>query len=100
MFNNKQREENVVISSIWFLLLGCTISGYYGENCSTSCPENCLDGLCDTVNGSCYACIDGYSGPTCHRGYWHQYLIFIETMWRNKAENRYQISTVGKNTSY
>ena len=51
-------------------LLGCPSLGYYGENCSIPCPVNCLDGLCDSVNGTCFGCFDGYSGPTCNEGYW------------------------------
>ena len=52
------------------LLLGCPSLGYYGENCSIPCPVNCRDGLCDKENGTCYSCLDGYSGPTCNEGYW------------------------------
>lgn len=48
----------------------CPSPGYYGENCSTPCPENCLDGVCDTVNGTCYDCIDGYSGSECSKGHY------------------------------
>ena len=49
----------------------CILPGYYGENCSTPCPENCVDGLCHNVNGTCYNCRGGYSGPTCNAGYLH-----------------------------
>ena len=67
MFINKQREENVTYIINLCLLSECTISGYYGENCSTPCPKNCLNSLCG-VNGTCYSCLDGYSGPVCNEG--------------------------------
>ncbi|XP_022309055.2 uncharacterized protein LOC111114844 isoform X2 [Crassostrea virginica] len=44
---------------------GCSISGYYGENCSFPCPQNCRDGLCDSRDGTCLICIAGYTGPRC-----------------------------------
>ena len=69
IFLFKKEEENVRHIINLVLLIECSIFGYYGDNCSTPCPENCLGGLCDTVNGSCYGCLDGYSGPTCHEGY-------------------------------
>ena len=59
------------------LLLDCTLPGYYGENCSTPCPVNCLDGLCDNVNGTCYGCRDGYSGPTCSAGYFNFFYLIL-----------------------
>ena len=58
------------------LLLDCILPGYYGDNCSTPCPENCVDGLCDNVNGTCYNCHGGYSGPTCNAGYLHFFKKF------------------------
>ena len=58
------------------LLLDCILPGYYGDNCSTPCPENCVDGLCDNVNGTCYYCRGGYSGPTCNAGYLHFFKKF------------------------
>ena len=61
------------------LLLGCPSLGYYGENCSIPCPENCLGGLCDSVNGTCFGCLDGYSGPTCNEDYWFIY-------WKNMTK--------------
>ena len=66
-----QEQENVTHVIKILLLLDCTLPGYYGENCSTPCPVNCLDGLCDTVNGTCNGCLDGYSGSTCSEGYSH-----------------------------
>nr|XP_034322153.1 multiple epidermal growth factor-like domains protein 10 isoform X4 [Crassostrea gigas] len=45
---------------------GCLTLGYYGENCSTPCPENCKGGDCDNVDGTCVSCIPGYSGSMCN----------------------------------
>nr|XP_034321183.1 uncharacterized protein LOC105327906 isoform X1 [Crassostrea gigas] len=47
---------------------GCPNASYYGENCSTPCHQNCLDGRCDVVDGTCLGCIQGYTGSTCEKG--------------------------------
>ncbi|XP_052695321.1 uncharacterized protein LOC128173685 isoform X2 [Crassostrea angulata] len=44
---------------------GCLTLGYYGENCSTPCPENCKGGDCDIVDGTCISCVPGYKGSMC-----------------------------------
>ncbi|XP_078328098.1 uncharacterized protein LOC144623528 [Crassostrea virginica] len=44
---------------------GCPKPGYYGENCSIPCPNNCLEHLCDIVEGTCLDCVEGYTGPMC-----------------------------------
>ncbi|XP_078328496.1 uncharacterized protein LOC111112512 [Crassostrea virginica] len=44
---------------------GCPSLGYYGENCSLECPQNCQDGYCDIVEGTCFGCAHRYIGPTC-----------------------------------
>uniref|UniRef100_K1PXW3 Scavenger receptor class F member 2 n=1 Tax=Magallana gigas TaxID=29159 RepID=K1PXW3_MAGGI len=44
---------------------GCPISGYYGKDCSLSCPQNCQEGHCHIVNGTCLGCVAGYKGPNC-----------------------------------
>uniref|UniRef100_A0A8W8NYE9 EGF-like domain-containing protein n=1 Tax=Magallana gigas TaxID=29159 RepID=A0A8W8NYE9_MAGGI len=44
----------------------CLTLGYYGENCSTPCPENCKGGDCDIVDGTCVSCVPGYSGSMCN----------------------------------
>ncbi|XP_078330369.1 uncharacterized protein LOC144624440 [Crassostrea virginica] len=43
----------------------CPSPGYYGENCSLDCPQNCQDGYCDSVEGNCLACKPGFIGPRC-----------------------------------
>ncbi|XP_078328427.1 uncharacterized protein LOC144623733 [Crassostrea virginica] len=48
-----------------FLLSGCPSPGYYGENCSLECPQNCQDGYCHIVEGTCFGCAHRYIGPTC-----------------------------------
>ncbi|XP_078328406.1 uncharacterized protein LOC111115159 [Crassostrea virginica] len=44
---------------------GCPSPGYYGENCSLECPQNCQDGYCDAVEGNCFGCTHRYIGPNC-----------------------------------
>nr|XP_022307962.1 multiple epidermal growth factor-like domains protein 10 [Crassostrea virginica] len=44
---------------------GCLKTGYYGENCSKPCPQNCQENHCDIVDGTCLGCILGYRGQTC-----------------------------------
>nr|XP_022309660.1 multiple epidermal growth factor-like domains protein 10 isoform X2 [Crassostrea virginica] len=46
---------------------GCHTQGRYGENCSIPCPQNCQEGRCDIVEGTCLGCINGYHGPRCCR---------------------------------
>ncbi|XP_078330388.1 uncharacterized protein LOC144624458 [Crassostrea virginica] len=43
----------------------CPSPGYYGENCSLDCPQNCQNGYCDSVEGTCLACKIGFIGPRC-----------------------------------
>ncbi|XP_065925642.1 scavenger receptor class F member 2 isoform X2 [Magallana gigas] len=45
---------------------GCPIPGYYGEDCSLPCPQNCQEGHCHIVDGTCLGCVPGYKGPTCN----------------------------------
>ena len=45
--------------------LGCMSPGFYGENCSIPCPQNCLDSRCHIVEGTCFGCVDGYIGDKC-----------------------------------
>nr|XP_022311254.1 uncharacterized protein LOC111116548 [Crassostrea virginica] len=53
---------------------GCPNSGYYGQNCSTPCPSNCLEKMCNINTGHCLSCSPGYQGLTCsqecHEGYY------------------------------
>ncbi|XP_078328486.1 uncharacterized protein LOC144623741 [Crassostrea virginica] len=44
---------------------GCPSPGYYDENCSLECPQNCQDGYCDIVDGTCFGCLHRYIGPRC-----------------------------------
>ena len=46
---------------------GCP-SGYYGDNCSVECPQNCQDDNCDIVRGNCPGCKPGLIGPRCDIG--------------------------------
>lgn len=55
----------IYIIFFFLLILGCSDRGKYGENCSMSCPSNCLKSRCDITKGTCFECIAGYLGPTC-----------------------------------
>nr|XP_022296781.1 protein draper-like isoform X3 [Crassostrea virginica] len=39
--------------------------GFYGDNCMSTCPDNCLSNLCELVTGNCFQCDAGYKGPRC-----------------------------------
>ncbi|XP_078330382.1 uncharacterized protein LOC111112904 [Crassostrea virginica] len=43
----------------------CPSPGFYGENCSLDCPQNCQNGYCDSVEGTCLACKRGFIGLRC-----------------------------------
>ncbi|XP_078328879.1 uncharacterized protein LOC111114998 isoform X3 [Crassostrea virginica] len=47
--------------------LGCRTPGYYGESCSTPCPQNCQEGHCHITEGTCLGCLPGYNGPMCDK---------------------------------
>uniref|UniRef100_K1PIN4 Scavenger receptor class F member 2 n=1 Tax=Magallana gigas TaxID=29159 RepID=K1PIN4_MAGGI len=44
---------------------GCPLTGYYGEDCSLPCPQNCQEGHCHIVDGTCLGCVPGYTGARC-----------------------------------
>ncbi|XP_062606973.1 multiple epidermal growth factor-like domains protein 10, partial [Saccostrea cucullata] len=46
-------------------VLGCPTSGVYGENCDLPCPQNCQEGHCNIVDGTCLGCVAGYKGSRC-----------------------------------
>lgn len=56
--------------SVWCFFSGwtgisCTLlcpDGYYGVNCSETCP--CVEGRCDPISGNC-SCYPGYVGQLC-----------------------------------
>lgn len=56
--------------------IGCPIPGYYGENCSLSCPLKCQEGHCNIIDGTCLGCVDGYQGPHCNNGNYVGFDIF------------------------
>lgn len=47
---------------------GCPTPGYYGEDCSSHCLYNCVEGHCNIANGTCLECNDGYIGAFCNEG--------------------------------
>ncbi|XP_061180691.1 multiple epidermal growth factor-like domains protein 10 [Saccostrea echinata] len=44
---------------------GCPTSGVFGENCNVPCPQNCQEGHCNIVDGTCLGCVAGYKGSRC-----------------------------------
>nr|XP_022300285.1 uncharacterized protein LOC111108594 [Crassostrea virginica] len=46
-------------------VIGCPPQKY-GDNCSLSCPQNCQEGHCDIVEGTCLGCVTGYNEPRCN----------------------------------
>nr|XP_022306227.1 multiple epidermal growth factor-like domains protein 10 [Crassostrea virginica]XP_022306228.1 multiple epidermal growth factor-like domains protein 10 [Crassostrea virginica] len=42
----------------------CPIPGFYGENCSIPCPQNCH---CHITEGTCLGCLPGYVGTNCNK---------------------------------
>ncbi|XP_062597070.1 multiple epidermal growth factor-like domains protein 10 [Saccostrea cucullata] len=47
-------------------VFGCPVTGYYGENCTKTCPRNCQGQQCDANTGNCLnGCIEGFKGPHC-----------------------------------
>ena len=51
-----------------YLNLTCPSPGYYGKNCSLKCPQDCHDGYCDSMEGTCLGCKLGFFGPICNMG--------------------------------
>nr|XP_022310311.1 uncharacterized protein LOC111115761 [Crassostrea virginica] len=47
---------------------GCPTPGYYGENCSTPCPQNCQERHCHITEGTCLGCKLGHKGHKCNQG--------------------------------
>nr|XP_022300287.1 uncharacterized protein LOC111108596 [Crassostrea virginica] len=47
-------------------VIGCPPQKY-GDNCSLSCPQNCQEGHCDIVEGTCLGCVTGYNEPRCNK---------------------------------
>ncbi|XP_078309528.1 uncharacterized protein LOC111106256 [Crassostrea virginica] len=45
-------------------IYGCP-SGTHGENCSLTCPVNCLQGRCNIVTGTCLGCVAEFTGEYC-----------------------------------
>lgn len=51
----------------YFTFSGC-LRNTYGENCSGTCPVNCLNDICDIISGTCFFCDTGFKGPRCENG--------------------------------
>ncbi|XP_062605899.1 uncharacterized protein LOC134267698 [Saccostrea cucullata] len=50
-------------------IFGCSTSGVFGKHCNVPCPQNCQEGHCDIVNGTCLGCVAGYKGERCKKKY-------------------------------
>ncbi|XP_061192790.1 scavenger receptor class F member 2-like [Saccostrea echinata] len=50
-----------------FQVYGCPTAGFYGENCTLPCPQNCQERHCNIVDGTCLGCVSGYKGPRCEK---------------------------------
>ena len=48
-------------------LSGCPTPGFYGESCSIQCPQNCQEGRCQILDGTCLGCVSGYTGQICDK---------------------------------
>lgn len=55
------------ITIIVLNITGCE-RGSYWENCTRTCPGNCLNDACDIFSGNCYLCDNGYKGSMCDGG--------------------------------
>lgn len=58
--------------------VGCYTAGVYGNNCSITCPVNCKDRACHIENGTCFECMQGWTGSYCKSGKmtYHQIVFF------------------------
>ncbi|XP_056000263.1 cell death abnormality protein 1-like isoform X2 [Ostrea edulis] len=45
---------------------GC-VAGRFGEACSKNCPENCVEKICNILDGKCTRCSDGWKGDYCNQ---------------------------------
>lgn len=59
----KNKRGNVV----FFLSLTACLPGWYGQNCTNKCHQNCLS--CNRFNGDCtFGCKPGWKGINCENG--------------------------------
>lgn len=52
------------------IVLGC-LMGVYGESCDKYCLDNCMEYVCDVINGICLKCLFGWVGYFCDKGNWN-----------------------------
>nr|XP_034311837.1 receptor-type tyrosine-protein phosphatase epsilon-like isoform X1 [Crassostrea gigas] len=60
--------SNVVTELCEVTVTGCSAVGVYGVNCDKACPNNCQEGRCDIINGTCLGCTPGWVGEYCTTG--------------------------------
>lgn len=68
-----------------FRFNGCQTKRFYGEDCSLPCPNNCQEGHCHIVDGTCLGCSAGYKGATCENGM-HVFLTIHYNSYKNKLD--------------
>ena len=51
-----------------YVFVGCPAQGYYEENCSKPCPQNCQNGGCYISNETCIGCVAGYKRERSNKG--------------------------------
>ena len=61
-------------------LSGCPTPGMYGKICSLPCPQNCQQGRCDIVEGTCFGCIVGFKGAKCNKSNACFFWVFFDTI--------------------
>ena len=70
------------------LYLGCEI-GFYGRDCTRTCPSGCMDNQCDPETGDClFGCHESLTGSKCNEG---KYLLSI---------SQYSINNLFKSRCY
>uniref|UniRef100_A0A8W8NH25 Uncharacterized protein n=1 Tax=Magallana gigas TaxID=29159 RepID=A0A8W8NH25_MAGGI len=52
------------VMSIQCEMIGCQGISQYGDYCLT-CPSTCPDARCNMSTGSCFQCLDGFTGDNC-----------------------------------
>ena len=77
MESETQKLYTLVFNIYLLYLTGCPSPENYGKNCSLKCPQNCQDGYCDIVEGTCLACKPGFLGPRCDLGKCFLYAVFF-----------------------
>lgn len=86
--------------------LGCRRSGYFGDQCTLSCPTNCKEDRCHINTGYCFECLPGFKGQSCNEGMLlrghYMYILIMHCLIKSVIALRIQTiisKLVCKNTS-